>query len=150
AEGGSSGDTAVTPVIAITVSNNDTNATIGTLAGQTLTATGAVSLAAAHEGSTLTKAEGDTESGKTGVGISLALTVGDDSAIATTNRDLTSGGAMTFSARTVSSNESSAKASVAGGKDSSGGGDGGAGGGNVDSQVGNQRNFANSRSSSAG
>ncbi|UUZ54386.1 hypothetical protein LP419_39565 [Massilia sp. H-1] len=36
AEGGAAGATAVTPVIAISVANNETLATLGTLAGDTM------------------------------------------------------------------------------------------------------------------
>ncbi|UUZ54388.1 hypothetical protein LP419_39575 [Massilia sp. H-1] len=87
AEGGSAGDTAVTPVVAISVSDNDTHAEVQ--GGGVLTLGGTLDASATHEGRIYTDAAGDTESGDTGVGISIALTIGNDNAIATTGRDIT-------------------------------------------------------------
>ncbi|MBW6494216.1 MAG: LEPR-XLL domain-containing protein, partial [Burkholderiaceae bacterium] len=113
--GGAKGATAVTPVIVVAVSNNETGAVIGT--GGTASVAGDVILSAQHEGSNLAEAIGDTKSGDTGVGISLALVIATDSVLATTGRDLSAGGNVAFNAKTVSSNKSRAKASVAGGGD---------------------------------
>src|SRR5262249_20203708 len=64
-----------------------------------------------------TTAEGDTKSGKTGVGISIALSVVNDNSIATTGRDLaTATGAAAFMSRVVSGSQTTARASVAGGE----------------------------------
>src|SRR5690606_35034165 len=147
AEGGSEGGTAVTPVVAISVANNDTHAIIRD--GADLTAGGAVTLSAEHEGSTVTVAEGDTKSGSTGVGVSLALTIGLDSAVASIERNVTAGGAISASARTVSINESRAQASVAGGNstDTSSGASGRSG---VNGQVDDQQRFADSRATQGG
>src|SRR5690606_1744584 len=156
AKGGSAGSTAITPVIAISVSNNDTNARLEEHSDSgsnpvATTASGAVSVSASHEGSVSTVAEGDTESGSTGVGVSLALTIGTDSVIATTDRDLAAGGAMTFSARSVSQNEARAKAGVAGGSDAPAEPEGGeTDQGGVNNQIASQRSFADQRASAAG
>ncbi|UUZ48809.1 hypothetical protein LP420_40175 [Massilia sp. B-10] len=88
AEGGAAGATAVTPVIAISVANNETLATLGTLAGDTMDVGDDLSVTANQAYSVDTTAEGATESGSTGVGISLALAIGTDVAIATTQRSL--------------------------------------------------------------
>src|SRR5207237_4432904 len=104
ASGGAAGKTAVTPVVAIAVAHNETVATLGKLTDDTtgdpqaLVISGAYKAFASHEGTVKTVAEGDTKSGDTGVGISLALTIASDSAVATTGRDITAGGAATFTA----------------------------------------------------
>ena len=147
AEGGSAGETAITPVVAISVSDNDTRAEL--LGGASaLTLGGTLNAAAAHEGEVLTDAKGDTESGDTGVGISIALTIATDSAIATTQRDITAGGAVQFAARTVSINRSTAYASVAGGE-SEGEGESESSD-STDQKVGKQEGFAKDRSSANG
>ena len=156
AEGGSAGDTAITPVIAISVSDNDTQATLGT--GGTLTLGGTLDVSASHNGSTFTDAAGDTESGQTGVGITIALAIGTDTALATTGRGIVADGDVKFAARTVSTNRSTARASVAGGEgesEESGGETGGDTGGEeetgaTDQKVRKQEDFANQRSTAAG
>src|SRR5262249_6864443 len=82
----------------------------------------------------------DTEATKTGVGISLALSIVNDSSSATTARDLfTTGGAAAFLASTVSISESTAKASVKGGEN---------GGDKADQKKGKQMDFADSTAKS--
>lgn len=144
-KGGSKGATAVTPVVAIAITANDTNATLGTGAGISLT--GGFSAQAALKDHVNTTAEGDTESTSTGVGISVAVTVVNDHALATTSRDLnTSGGAMTFSASTISNSESTAKASVKGGEeDNDSGNHDGANDQSVDNTTKKQSNFGDSK-----
>src|SRR6185503_7709181 len=110
---------------------------------------------AAHAGSSVTKATGDTTSGDTGVGISLALTIATDSALATTERNINAGGAVKFASRMTSPNEARAKASVAGGdsnkdSDSNKAKDGKDQGGGVNNQVHNQTNTADQRATSSG
>ena len=149
--GGSAGKTAVTPVIAITVANNDTAATLGTQTGA-LGLAGSLSLSAVNAGNTDTVAEGGTESGGTGVGISLALTIATDSAVASTARNAGAGGAMAFKSRSTGANKSNAKASVAGGsegdKPAAGSADEGEGG--VNKKVASQRGFADGKAGSHG
>src|SRR5213078_1424306 len=74
-----------------------------------------LNVTASHEGSNNVSATGNTESGKTGVGISFALAITTDSAIATTARDVVASGAVAFNAKTASGTKSKAKSSVAGG-----------------------------------
>jgi len=151
AEGGSKGGTAVTPVVAITVSSNDTRASLGTLSGDDTEMKYGLSVSAAHKGSAETSAEGDTESGSTGVGISIALTVAVDSAVASTARDLTAGKSIAFGARSVAANDARAKASVAGGEDTpASSNDKTDQGGGVNSQVHNQSKFGDNRAATAG
>ncbi|NNU43176.1 hypothetical protein [Ramlibacter montanisoli] len=154
AEGGSAGETAVTPVIAVTVSSNETIAKLGSLdplIAATTTVGDDLDVKARHIGSVETKAEGDTESGDTGVGISLALSIGSDFAEASTARNLSAGGLVAFNGRSVSSTSSNAKASVAGGDDeepAEGSPDATEGG--VNKQVKDNRNAANSKASANG
>ncbi|HEY7598861.1 MAG TPA: hypothetical protein VH741_02955, partial [Candidatus Limnocylindrales bacterium] len=144
AKNGAAGDTAVTPVVAISTANSATSATIGT-GMVALDVGGDLGLQASHSGSTISEAEGSTETGDTGVGISIALTFATDDTLATSARDLDVGGALAFGARTVSSSRALAKASVAGGSDDSSGDDEG-----VDKEVDKQRGFADSKSSEKG
>jgi hypothetical protein len=148
AAAGSAGKTAVTPSIAVSVSNNDTEATLGTF-GSPMQNTGKVMLTASHKGSNSAEAAGDTESGDTGVGISLALTIATDKALATTYRDLVAGDAVTFEATSISVNRSHARASVAGAADENENtkqpADGGSGGKNIDQKVGAQKDGAKSK-----
>lgn len=117
--GAASEGIAVTPVIAIAVANNDTNATLGS--GSLLTLTGAFSANASADNQVRTTAEGDTKSGNTGIGMSIAVTVVNDDAVATTGRDLNAGGAVTFASRTASGSQTTAKASVKGTEEDDGG-----------------------------
>src|SRR6267142_43327 len=150
ADGGAAGATAVTPVVAISVSDNHTDAVIGSLASG-LKIDGALSASASHDGSVETSAKGDTESGDTGVGISLALTVAVDSTNATTARNLDAGGAVTFSARSVSANSALAKASVAGGSDKAAKAkDGKDQGGGVSNEAHNSSTYADQRGAKSG
>src|SRR6266480_4480792 len=114
AEGGAKSDkTAVTPVVAISVASNTTNANAD--AATSALNAGSLNVTASHEGSNNVSATGNTESGKTGVGISFALAITTDSAIATTARDVVASGAVAFNAKTASGTKSKAKSSVAGG-----------------------------------
>src|SRR5437773_1942234 len=116
AEGGAKGDTAITPVVAVAVSTDDTNAKLGTYSGTVDKWSCAVSLSASHKGGSETIALGDTKSGDTGVGISIAVTVALDNAVASTARDVKADGPVSFDASVVSANEARAVASVAGGQ----------------------------------
>lgn len=115
---GAKGGTAVTPVIAITVANNNSHATLGQGGLLSIGADGFSANSALTDG-VQTKATGDTKSSNTGVGISVALTIVNDSSMATTGRDLlvAGGGASALMSAVVSGSESTAKASVKGAKD---------------------------------
>ncbi len=137
ATGGGKGSTAITPVVAISIIANDTYATLGT--GGLLTIGGDFSASAALSNNVNTTAEGDTLSGSTGIGISVAVSVVNDNAWATTGRDLaTATGAAAFLSRTISGSQSTARASVAGGEQ-----DDGSGTQEVDNKSAGEQNFGN-------
>ncbi len=141
AKAGSKGGTAITPVVAITIVANDTSATLGS--GGLLTIGGAFSASASLANNVATTAEGDTLSGSTGVGISIAVSVINDTALATTGRDLTTvAGAAAFLSRVVSGSQSTARASVAGGEE-----DDGSGTQAVDNKTGGEQNFGSKTAS---
>ena len=120
-QGGASGSTAITPVIAIDITDNDTEATLGT--GAALSLTGSVSILASLTDQVEDMASGATQSMGTGVGITVVVTVVNDDSLATTGRSLaTTGGGITLDATTLSSSQSNATASVAGGEQQSGSG----------------------------
>ncbi|HYX62827.1 MAG TPA: LEPR-XLL domain-containing protein, partial [Burkholderiales bacterium] len=149
AEGASKGKTAVTPVIAISIASNTTSAELGGLSsvGQ-LELDGGLKIHATHQGAVNTTATGDTESGSTGVGISLALSVTTDSATATTLRDVIAGGAIELKAKTTSGTKSIAKASSAGGDSNDSDKDASQGG--VNKKAADNTDFASNRSKSGG
>ena len=114
AKNGAKGSTAVTPVVAVSITANDTDATIGT--GSALSLSGDLEAKAALTDQVSTSAEGDTESDDTGVGISIAVAVVNDHALASTDRNLSATGTVTFGASAISGSEAIAKASVKGGQ----------------------------------
>ena len=150
AEGGAKGGTAVTPVVAISVADNDTNAKLGSVSAGSTLLTGALDAAATHAGSVETEAKGDTKSADTGVGISIALGVAVDRATATTARSLEAGGAVAFRARSTSFADTKAKASSAGGEDAPAESKDSDQGGGVDNAVHNQSKFADQRGAASG
>ena len=130
-QGGASSGTAVTPVIAIAITDNDTDATLGT--GAAINLTGAFSATSSLTDQVETDATGATQTTGTGVGITVVVTVVNDNALATTGRSLTtSNGTVSFSATDISSSQSNATASVAGGQADDGSGQ------HSDSNSGNQ------------
>lgn len=121
ASGGGKGAVAITPIIAIATASHDVQATLG--GGPLLTIGGAFTASAALTNDMGTSAEGDTKSGNTGVGVSLALAVVNDTALATTARDLTAtAGGAAFLSRMVSTSRTTSKASVEGEADDDGSG----------------------------
>jgi filamentous hemagglutinin family protein len=149
AEAGSAGRISVTPVVAVSVADNTTEARLG--AGSTLLTSGAVLIAARHSGDTLTTAKADAAGPKAAIGASIAITVATDTATATTDRDVTTtGGGVEFRAESSSASRAAAKASAAGGKedDPDGGADQPDNG--VDQEMGTQRDFAQGQQSGSG
>ncbi len=140
ATAGGAGATGVTPVIAISVADDDSAATLGT--GALLTIGGALVASSTLSNTVSTNAAGDTKSSKTGVGISLAMSFVNDHSTATTGRDITSTGAMSFLSTMTSGSESFATASVVGAAQDNGSGQ------SVDSTASSQQGFANSTASS--
>jgi hypothetical protein len=89
AEAGSAGRISVTPVVAVSVATNETTAKLGE--GDTLDIGGDLILSATHAASTTTTAKADAAGAKAAIGASIAITVADDRAAATTNRDIIAG-----------------------------------------------------------
>ena len=142
AMGGGKGGTAITPIVAISIAANDVKAALGS--GGTLEIGGNFAASASLSNSVTTNADGDTRSGRTGVGLSLALNVVNDHAIATTDRDLlAASGAAAFMSSAVSASKATSKASVVGGNpdDGSGAHDGPAAQ-SVDNDVTKEQSFA--------
>ena len=140
AQNGGQGATAITPIVATSVADDDSSATLGT--GTLLTIGGALLATSTLTNTVSTNAVGDTKSSKTGVGISLALNIVNDHSTSTTGRDVNSGGAMSFLSTTVSGAESFATASVVGGQQDDGNNDQ-----STDSQTNSQMGSANSAAS---
>ena len=134
----SGGGVAVTPVIAISVADNNVYAKLGTGAGVTIG--GAFKAQSSLTDSLQTTATGNTKASNVGVGVSIAISIVNDSSQATTGQNLIAGGAAAFLSTIISGSESNASASSAG--DSSG--DGNSSGDGVDSQTSNQKSVADS------
>ena len=116
AEAGSSGGISITPVVALTVSDNQTIARFGS--GDALDGfSGGVSVSATHSSDITTTAKGSSQGEKAAVGIAVGVTIANDSAIATTNRNITNAtGDVQFIATASQSTSTSATASAKGGK----------------------------------
>jgi hypothetical protein len=114
AEGGGTAKdgTGVGGALALTVAENETEARIGT--GTGLDVTGDVAVTASHHGASVTTAKGDGTGSSTAVGVALALGFVDDSAVATTARNITADGAVSFTASADGSSQSKAFASADG------------------------------------
>ncbi|WP_158080953.1 hypothetical protein, partial [Pelomonas sp. KK5] len=117
ATGGAKGGTAVTPVVAITVANQDSIARIGS--GSTaVNASGAVSVGSTLASTNTTSAEGKAEGTKdAAVGAAVAVNVENDTSQASTARSVTSTGAIGVSATSTAASTASSKASAVGGKE---------------------------------
>src|SRR5205085_7203161 len=107
---GSSG-VAVTPDVAISLSNVDTEATVGF--SLLLTISGSLDAKATQTSSVSTTAEGAAK-GDVSVGAALALTIASHKANSTTNRDISAGGDVSFQALGSSSTLSASVASAVG------------------------------------
>ena len=135
-KGGGAGGTAITPVVAITIADDDTKATLGS--GSALNLSGSLTASSSLADTVGTTTEGDTKSGKTGVGISVSVTVVNDTSLATTARNLiAASGAVSFLSNAASGSQSAAKASVAGGEQDDGNNDQ-----QVDKKATDQKTFA--------
>ncbi len=116
AEAGSAGGVSITPALALSMVNNTTTARLGS--GGTQTVAGAVTVRAAQTSSITTEASGKAAGSDAAIGAALALALVDDRALATTARNVTAGGAVSFVASGISSSTLSAIASASGAKDS--------------------------------
>src|SRR5438105_3194 len=150
--GASGADTGVAGSLAINIGLSHAHATLAPNATVTVTDSGDVKLIA--QDFALNEASADahqSKAGKVGVGASIALTIASDTALATTARDLTAAGAVTFSARSTGSDDAVAKASSAGGEETPAAAkDGKDQGGGISNQIHNQRDFADKRGAAAG
>jgi hypothetical protein len=99
--------------IAVALISNDTTARLGTSASP-LSATGAVTVSAAHSSTTTTTADGDTRGAKVGIGASVGVAVVNDNATAAADRSISAGGAVTVATTTTTSSDIDAKAGANG------------------------------------
>ena len=136
AGGKSSGGAGFTGAVGVSVAHNDTIARLGS--GPELEAAGSVSLTANHTGSASTVVKGDTESSSVGVGLSVAITVGEDFALATTRRAIDADGGVIFTAHSSGATSAEAEAGVAGGKDEDSSGE------DVNAKATKQKQYADS------
>ena len=121
-----SGSFALSAQVAITLANVTTTASVGT--GDDLTIGGALNATAVQTASAKTIASGASMGGSATIGLSLALALVNDNVSSELLRDLTAGGAVSFSAAGVSNNDTEATASSTGSpgkKDSTQGSDDG-------------------------
>src|SRR5439155_1038801 len=144
--GAAGGDVAVTPAVAIALSNVTTTATVDPNATP-LAISGSFTASADQTASAGTSASGDAQGSDAAVGLSLGLTIANHNSTATLERDLTAGGDVTISADGSSDSSANAHASAAGAPGESSGGASGSG---VDDQVAQQRGFADTTSTSNG
>ncbi|HEY3921306.1 MAG TPA: carbohydrate-binding protein, partial [Gaiellaceae bacterium] len=114
ASAGSSGSLALSAQVAITLANVTTSADVGP--GADLTLTGALTAKANQTASSKTIAVGATKGGSATVGLSLGLGLINDLVDSQLERNLTAGGAVSFTANGVSANDTEATASSAGAK----------------------------------
>ncbi|HEX9505505.1 MAG TPA: hypothetical protein VGA62_05820, partial [Acidimicrobiia bacterium] len=114
-----SGSLALSAEVAIAISNVTTTASIGT--GATLTITGGLTAAATQNASTTTTSSGSASGGGTAaIGLSLSLVIANHIVQSQLHRNLSAGGAVSFTANGASANDTEATASAAGAPDKSG------------------------------
>src|SRR6185436_15503100 len=115
AEGGGKANdgTGVGGGLAITVAmDNDTEARVSS--GDALGITGAFNASADHHGAAKTTAKGAAEGTDAAVGVALALSFVDDQALASIDRNITAGGAVSLTARGDGSSKAEGVASSKG------------------------------------
>jgi len=110
------GQVSVTPVIAITVADNNTIARVSSPSEGTLTIAGPLSIVASTTGTTTSHAEGATNAAETAIGASLALNIALDETIASIAGDIDVAGDVQLLAAGGSFSEAQAIASVKGGQ----------------------------------
>ena len=138
--GASGGGVTIVPSIAIALSNVTSRATIGV--GGPLAVAGALDAKAELTASAITSASGSaTTSGSAAIGVSLALTIANHTAEATTFRNITATGAVSFQALGSSRRRPTPRHRPPARRRRA---DSGAPAGGVDGQVTQQRNHADS------
>jgi hypothetical protein len=137
AQAGAAGGVAVSPAVAISLTDSTTTAQLGT--GASLGLSGSLTVTAGHAGSVATSAGADAAADKVAVGACLALTTASDITTATTNRAVQAGGAVSFNALAAASSTAAAKASAKGADPSASGQQQ-----TADKQISDQLRFAGS------
>ncbi|NER24473.1 MAG: DUF4347 domain-containing protein [Symploca sp. SIO1C2] len=139
AEAGAEGGIAINPMAALSFSDSETTARIGT--GNGLNVTGDLNLEATYQGKVETTAKGDTAGQDVGIGAAFALTEANDTTNATIARAIATEGEINLTAQSVTDSNTTANASAKGGKakDQDTPEDG------VDQQTQQQRSFGNSQ-----
>ena len=114
---GTGGDSlSIGGAVAITVGDAKTVARIGTASGTT-TLTGGLSMKAYEEnGTIITSADGTAAGKDVGIGVAVAINLGTEAAVATTERAMSAADKVTIDAKAVAKSETTAKASVKGGE----------------------------------
>ncbi|QTV78939.1 hypothetical protein KAE78_06970 [Microbacterium sp. NIBRBAC000506063] len=144
---GSAGDVAVTPAIAITLSNVTTRAWIG--AGSPLEASGSLSIVATQDASATSIAGAEAvTTGSAAIGFGLGLTIANHGALTVLARDVEAGGDVTLRATSRSVAKATGSASASGApeeteEDAEADDQGRTG---VDKLVGAQRDYADQKS----
>jgi hypothetical protein len=144
ATGGAAGGTAITPVVAVTITNLTTNAALGP--NVSLTMTGNFAARAIDNGSPVTThADGDAKGQNAAVGASVAVSYADHKVLASTASSFDAlGHTVELRASGNSSTETSATASANGASDAS------SGAATPDLQVASQRSLGNGSASGNG
>jgi len=141
--GAAGGKVAISPAVAIALSNITTTATVST--GNSLVITGSFSATADQTASAVTSAAGDAKDATTAaVGVALALTIANHRTEATLARNLNTSGPATLAAHGKSESSADAHASAAGapGDSTSSGGNSGNG---VSNQVEGERTYGKTK-----
>ena len=154
-----SGSLALSAQVAITLANVTTSATVAPGPDLTLTG-GGLTAKATQNASSKTIATGSAKGGSATIGLSLSLAIINDLVDSQLERNLTAGGAVSFTANGVSSNDTEATASSAGApgkKNSTQGSDDGATNpkdgtseGTVNQKADKNLSLANDKSTSSG
>jgi hypothetical protein len=140
--GAKGGGFAVTPSVAIALSNVTTLSTVSS--GSALSV-GSFTASADQTASASTDASGSADAGTAAVGLSLGLTIANHKSEATLARDLAATGAIALTVSNASSSTASAAASAGGAP-----GDSTGSGSSVDGSIAAERSFANSTSQANG
>ncbi|MFL5862259.1 MAG: hypothetical protein ACJ780_16000, partial [Solirubrobacteraceae bacterium] len=146
ASSGAEGKVAITPVVAVSISNVTTLASIGTPgagAAANLTVSGKLDVTATQKASVTTSARGELASSSAGIGASIAITTASHTARAVTHRDIHADEDVSFTANGASSTQSDSLASAMGANTDSGAGD-------VNGQANDQLNHANGQAPASG
>lgn len=143
ATGGAEGGTAITPVAALSFATYKTEAKIESDAGGPLVLDGALSLTASNTTDVQTTATGATESsGSAAIGASFGLAINTSAGLASIDRNVSAGGAVSLTGRNRANTKTSSSASASGSEDK--------GGGNVDNQASTQRSSGDAQGTSRG